>query len=379
MKKSALLIIESVVKQNGGRTLVLAARRHYSSNNLNSKYLTGVFPSISTPFERLKNEPVSWHSLEKNLTSLLKTPFSGFAVHGFYGEYPYLTFDERYQIVKVVRNIVGDDKTIIAGSSSESLKKTIDICETMKNCGANYSLLFTPHYYKKHMSYSALFEYFTKVADKSPLPIILHNVPSITFIDLPVELCLDLSEHPNIVALKECSHNIAKIAFICEHVKQKNTDFTVLTGSSSFLLDALRVGAVGCISAVSNILGPELIKLIELYKQSQTDPGAETKRSSNGKYLEEAYILQNKLVAPDLALSEVYGVAGLKACLDAYGFYGGPCRMPLMPLNQEEVLDLKSTFEQNGFYWPKPESQVADAARASTSADDSKLSYNFST
>ena len=77
----------------------------------------------------------------------------------------------------------------------------------------------------------------------------------------------------------------------------------MLTGSSSFLLDALRVGAVGCISAISNILGPELIKLIELYKQSQVDPDTGIKRSSNGKYLEEAYFLQNKLVAPDLAVS----------------------------------------------------------------------------
>lgn len=95
---------------------------------------------------------------------------------------------------------------------------------------------------------------------------------------------------------------IAKIAFICEQVKQKNTDFTVLTGSSSFLLDALRVGAVGCISAISNILGPELIKLLELYKQSQSEVDS-PKSPSSGKYLEEAYILQNKIVAPDLAVS----------------------------------------------------------------------------
>ena len=89
-----------------------------------------------------------------------------------------------------------------------ALKKTIDICQAMKESGANYSLLFTPHYYKKHMTYNALLDYFTKVADKSPIPIILHNVPSTTFIDLPVELCCDLSEHPNIVAIKECSHNV---------------------------------------------------------------------------------------------------------------------------------------------------------------------------
>ena len=83
----------------------------------------------------------------------------------------------------------------------------------MKSNGANYSLLFTPHYYKKQMTYSALYEYFIKVADRSPLPIILHNMPSVTFIDLPADFIIDLAEHPNIVGLKECSHNVNNFKF----------------------------------------------------------------------------------------------------------------------------------------------------------------------
>jgi len=195
---------------------------------------------------------------------------------------------------------------------------------------------------------AVIHSFYTKVADKSPLPVILHNFPSVTFIDLPAELCVELSDHPNIVAIKECSNNIAKIAYICEHVKQKSSDFSVLTGSTSFLIDALRIGAVGCISALANVLGNDVIKLLDSYNKSQTQDGLFSSKRS----LEDAYTLQNKLTGPDRAISEVYGVAGLKKCMDGYGYYGGPCRLPLIELNQQETIDLQTTFEQNGFYWP---------------------------
>ena len=94
-------------------------KRHYSAENINSVYLKGVFPSLATPFDRLKNEPIAWDKFESNLRRLIKLPFAGFALHGFYGEYPYLTNDERAKIVRFVRTIVGDDKPIIVGSSSE--------------------------------------------------------------------------------------------------------------------------------------------------------------------------------------------------------------------------------------------------------------------
>lgn len=317
-----------------------------------SHNLSGIFPAISTPFKRLKNEAVSFKNLEKNLINWSTINFAGYAVHGFYGEYPYLSNEERFEVIKLVRDIVGKKKKIIVGSSSESLKKSIDICELMAKCGADYSLLFTPHYYKKQMTYSALFDYFTKVADKSPLPIIIHNIPSVTFIDMPVELCLDLAHHPNIVGLKECSHNIAKLACMCEHLTKTNTDFSVFTGSASFILDGLRVGAVGSINAVSSFLGPLVVDLYEMYLMEDEfrnkDDASQHEVKLFKEHKEKMIAIQNRLIAPDMIINE-YGVAGLKAAMDLLGYYGGPCRSPLSDLNHEEMTNLKLILEQNEF------------------------------
>jgi len=223
----------------------------------------------------------------------------------------------------------------------------------MKKCGANYSMIFTPHYYKNQMTYSVLLDYFTRIADKSPLPIIISNMPSVTFIDLPAELIIDLSEHPNIVGLKECSHNIAKIACITETIKQRsNGDFSILCGSASFLLDGLRVGATGCIAALANVLGPQLVELYNtcLYER-EIKLTQEKNKSSTRRNIDKAQILQDKLISPDLAITEMYGVAGLKAAMDAFGYYGGPCRLPLPDLTEHELNMVKIEFEKSGFNW----------------------------
>lgn len=177
------------------------------------------------------------------------------------------------------------------------MKKAITTSELMKHFGADYFLLHAPCYYKMQMSYNAVLKFFTQVADKSPLPIIINNVPTVTFIDFPAELCMDLADHPNIIGMKESSHNIAKISTICEEMKQRsNSDFSVLAGSAYFLLEALRVGAVGCTTALGNVLGEQVIdivKLHDLYKENEL----------NTHSLEKAKILQNRIIQPDLAVS----------------------------------------------------------------------------
>lgn len=324
--------------------------------------LSGIFPAISTPFDRSITKYVCYKSLEKNLTDWNLINFAGYAVNGFYGEYPYLSNEERFELIKVIRDIVGKKKKIIASSGSESVTKTIKHCELMAKCDADYLLIFTPYFYKKQMTHSALFNYFTKVADKSPLPIILHNIPSMTSIDMPVDLCLDLACHPNIVGLKECTNNIQKIARICEHVRKTNIDFSVFTGSASFMLDGLRVGASGSINAVSSFLGPLVVDLYEMFliEEIQNHEFAlnsedeiklfseeEVKlfkvvKDQNKRY--EMNMIQNRLIPPDMIISE-YGVPGLKAALDLSGYYGGPCRLPLSDLNEEEITNLKMIIE----------------------------------
>ena len=159
---------------------------------------------------------------------------------------------------------------------------------------------------------------------------------------------------------------MAKIAHICEVMRQTGNDFSVLSGSAYFLLDALKVGAIGSISALANILGDKLIQIYEFYEKDKHLNKASGKKKH---FLEKAYHLQNQLVQPDLAVNifssifeiilltfvlkiiETYGVPGIKAALDAYGYYGGPCRMPLLELSETDLNKLKSIFEQNGFSW----------------------------
>ena len=161
------------------------------------------------------------------------------------------------------------------------------------------------------------------------MPILLHNIPSVTFIDLPADLIIDLSAHPNIVGFKECSHNvskktlnpkfsltktsnncickIAKIACICDHVKMKqNCDFSVLTGSSSFILDAVHVGAVGTISVLACVLGESIVDLYNMARDEvnfREQQRAHFDEILNAKFTDRSQELQNRLIGPDLAVS----------------------------------------------------------------------------
>lgn len=327
-----------------------APKQAYSYSKIistNAENLSGIMPELITPFNRLKDEKISWKHLENNLSRLNKSnDFAGYVVNGYYGESAHLSDKERFEIVKAVRDLIGKKKTILFCSSAESLKESIDDCEKMKVCGADYALIRVPCYYKLQMTQSALFEYYTRIADKSPIPIIIDNMPSVTLIDFAMELCVDLADHPNIVGLKESSKNIAKISSICEAIKQGSyNDFCVIAGSAHFLLEALRAGAIGGITPLANVLGNEIIGIYNLHEADKKI------NHSNNQYLKEAQALQSRLVKPDLLIIETYGVPALKAVLDAYGYYGGPCRLPLLELFETEIEKLRDIFEQSGFMW----------------------------
>ena len=115
-----------------------------------------------------------------------------------------------------------------------------------------------------------------------------------------------------------------------------NRDFSVIAGSAGFLLDALKVGCTGGVCALANVLGSELIQLYDNFL--------------NGK-LQEAELIQKKIIEPNLHVTRLFGVAALKSSLDASGFYGGPVRVPLLPLNEEEYEKVKTSFTSNGFSW----------------------------
>lgn len=311
----------------------LKFKRNISTNSK----IDGILPPICTPFKNQKNEPIAWKHLENNLKLWERIPFKGYVVHGSNGEYPFLTTDERIDLVHAVRESTDKNKIIIAGASAESLKTTLQTCESMAKKKADYVLILPPSFYKNRMTDAALFKYFTEVADRSPLPVIIYNMPANTTIDITFELCIDLASHPNIVAMKDSGGNIPKLGLINQQLKQMNNrDFSVIAGSAGFLLDALKVGCTGGICALANVLGSELIELYENFL--------------NGK-LQEAEIIQKKIIEPNTHVTRLFGVAALKASLDASGFYGGPVRVPLLPLNEDEYEKVKNSFTSNGFPW----------------------------
>ncbi|KAK1166550.1 4-hydroxy-2-oxoglutarate aldolase, mitochondrial [Acipenser oxyrinchus oxyrinchus] len=292
--------------------------------------IRGIYPPIATPFTQ--KELVDYHKLEENLNKYSKIPFRGFVVQGSNGEYAYLTSEERVEVVRRVRQAVPKDKLVIAGSGCESSMATMQMSDQMAQAGVDAVLVVTPCFYRGRMDSRALIHHYTQVADACPVPVILYNVPGNTSLDLPVEAVVTLSQHPNIVGLKDSGGDITRIALIIH--KTQNQDFQVLAGSAGFLLAAYSVGAVGGICALANILGQQVCQLEQLCVSGQW---------------EKAKALQCRLIEPNAAVTRKFGIAALKQAMDWFGYHGGNCRSPLCPLTESETKQLQSDFTSNGW------------------------------
>lgn len=303
--------------------------REISSKQTKKLDLRGIFPPITTPFT--SKGSIDFENLTKNMKRWNEIPFKGYVVQGSNGEYVYLNTSERIDLVRRVAHLA-NDKVIIAGSGCESTAVTIELTRKMASAGANCALVITPSFYKGAMSNASFKTHFLKIADESPIPILLYNVPVNTGLDLDPNVILELADHPNIVGLKDSGGDISKIGNLV--FATKNKDFQILAGSAGFLYPALMMGCVGGICALANAMGKELCDLHLLYEQGKHD---------------EALELQQKLIAPNTAVTRKYGVAGLKQAMEWFGFHGGPPRLPMLPLNREQITELKKEFTTRGF------------------------------
>ncbi|XP_040002203.1 4-hydroxy-2-oxoglutarate aldolase, mitochondrial [Xiphias gladius] len=311
----------------GRRAAWKGTRSHTAAAGLD---LSGVYPPIATPFTA--EEDVDYRGLEENLQKYAKIPFKGLVVQGSNGEFPYLTEEEQVDVVKTVRRSLQADKLLLAGSGCESTRATVQLTEKMAAAGADAVLVVTPCFYKGKMDSRALIQHFTKVADSSPVPVVLYSVPANTGLELPLDAVVQLSQHPNIVGLKDSGGDITRISLIVH--KTKTQDFQLLAGSAGFLMAAYCVGAVGGVCALANVLGQELCDLERL--------------CASGLW-EEARVLQQRLIEPNAAVTRKLGVPALKQAMEWFGYHGGACRSPLQPLTEAEAQQLRRDFSSNGW------------------------------
>jgi len=291
------------------------------------KPLKGIMPPIATPFI---NDEVAYDKLAQNFSKWNKTGLSGFVVMGSNGESVFLTRNEKLKLVEEVKKNISNDKLLIAGTGSDSIRETISLSNDSAYLGADYVLILTPSFYKSEMNPAAYIKYFSAVADKTKIPVIIYNVPKFTGVDIEAETVAKLAEHKNIVGIKNSSENIRQTT---EMINQTSKDFAVIIGTASVLYPGLAAGAVGGIIALANIAPNECVQI-----QKFVDEGKHT----------EALELQKKMLPVNKAITAKYGVAGLKAAMDTLGYFGGEPRAPLSVLNEHDKQQLKQILINSG-------------------------------
>jgi 4-hydroxy-2-oxoglutarate aldolase len=293
-----------------------------------NKPFEGVYAALTTPFA---GDEIAVDKLRDNIQKFNRTDLAGYLVLGSTGESVSLTDEESLRLVETVVAAAAPGKRVLVGTARESTKGTIDFTNRLAGRGIAAALVRPPSYFKSKMTREALKTHFLAVAESSKLPVLIYNMPQNTGISLEPRLIIDLAPHPNIVGLKESS---GSLAFLGEVVREVPDDFHYFLGSGSVVYPGLEMGACGAILAVANAAPEMSAEIFKLFKAGKKD---------------DARRVQLDLVPLNKALTEVYGIAGLKYAQDLRGYYGGPARLPLLPVDDKAKQDIASLLETLGY------------------------------
>lgn len=287
--------------------------------------LQGIFPPITTPFDH--DGEIYTAKLRHNIEKWNRTGLAGYVVMGSTGESVMLTTEEKTQVWEEVAKHAAPEKLLIAGTGMESVRETVCLTNRAAEMGYKAAMVRTPHYYKNLVNRGdAQALYFRSVADRSRIPLIIYNWPQTTGVDIPADTVVALSEHPNIIAIKESSGNIEKVMQMVREVKH---GFQVLVGSAPTLWPSLLMGACGAILAYANAAPYSVIAIWEAYRTREEKAGLDW---------------QNRIGRASALVTTKYGIPGLKHAMDLNGYYGGPPRLPLSVPTPEAKREIEEAF-----------------------------------
>ena len=287
--------------------------------------LQGIYPPIATPFDHKGD--IYKSKLRHNIEKWNKVGLSGYVVCGSTGESVYLTTEEKIELWELVASCAAPDKLLLAGTGVESVRETVALTNRAAEIGYQCAMVRTPHYYKSLVSNSAAQElYFNSVADQSKIPIMIYNWPQATGIDIPADAVARLSEHPNIIAVKESSGNLEKVM---QMIRETKNGFQVLVGSAPTLAPSLAVGAAGAVLAFANAAPYATVAIWEAHRTREYDAALDW---------------QNRIARAAVLVTAKYGIPGLKYAMDLNGYYGGPPRLPLCPVTAVARSQIEAAF-----------------------------------
>jgi len=346
--------------------------------------LHGIFPPITTPF--YPDGAVYYKKLEANVERYSKTPVAGIVVLGSTGEAILLSDQERRDVLKAALAAAAPNKVMVAGTGIESAIETLRLTEYAAALGYDAAMVRTPHYYKRQMLPANVLAFYRTVADQSALPIIIYNFPQATGYDISAEVVIELAGHPNIAAIKESSGNLDKVKKMVESTRQvrrtatvtetfdavtprmlkaaasgaqnggelvsvealagaskpsssavgvvgklktrqKEVGFQVMVGAAHQLEPSLGLGAVGAILALACPAPTACYEIYAALKEGDATLAREK---------------QERVKLPAQRVVSELGVPGVKYAMDLNGYYGGPARLPFLPL----TADLKAEIEK---------------------------------
>src|SRR5215212_4635254 len=285
--------------------------------------LKGILLPTTTPFDR--DGQISPTDITSNIKEWSARGVIGFVVLGSTGERVHLDEREYLEVIEVSR--AASDSVLIAGAGQQSTVNTIKEINNAARAGAQAVLVITPYFYRPAITQETLVNYYTAVADAATVPVLLYSMPPLTGIKIEPETVARLSEHPNIVGVKDSSNDVAgfsKTVSLCP------SDFAVMTGNGTVLLDTLRAGATGGILAVGCVV-PEIC--VEIF------------RAFNSGEEERAASLQSKLTPLAAAVTTKFGIGGLKAALDLAGYHGGVVRAPLRTADESARTEIDALLK----------------------------------
>jgi 4-hydroxy-2-oxoglutarate aldolase len=294
----------------------------------NREKLSGVFVPVVTPFF---NERISIDGLKRNLLKLNKTAVAGYLALGSNGEFMSLSYKEQIQVLEVFAANKGD-KTVMVGTGCESTHHTIEFSKIAASMGFDYVSILTPHYFAKQMNGKTLKDYYLQIADAVPISVLFYNAPGFASgVTIPVDTVVELSKHPNIVGMKDSAPTgpAKYLNFI-----NADADFSVLAGSANFFYPTLQLGCSGGVISLANALPDACCNLYQLFQEKKFD---------------EAKELHFKLSRLNQAVSGSYGVAGVKAAMNIQGFEGGLPRLPLNPVADSAIENIRNAMIAEGF------------------------------
>jgi 4-hydroxy-tetrahydrodipicolinate synthase len=278
-----------------------------------------------TPFR--EDGSLDFDEAQKLARHLIEHGSEGLVVAGSTGEASTLTDEEQATLFRVVKDAVGTDAHVVAGTGTNWTEHSVELTRAAEKAGADAALVVTPYYNRPPQD--ALLNHFRLVADSSNLPVLIYDVPSRTVTKIEVETVLAAAEHPNIVGIKDAGGDIATSTLLAA---QKPDDFEIYSGDDSMTLAFLAIGGVGVISVLAHVMGEHLLELVKAFESGDSNRARE---------------LQYTQQRVNKTLMNANPVA-IKAAVNMLGFKVGEPRPPLRGASAEEQQSIRAALQEIG-------------------------------